>query len=68
MKHDITDPVTIASVLVRDHLDTVIQRHAKHPSDPVSAAVVHLVDALLQDLPAEVRQLRIDLANTKAEA
>ncbi len=60
MKHDISDPVTIASVLVRDHLDTVIQRHGSVKDDAVSAAVLTLVTALLQHLPGEVKQTRAD--------
>lgn len=60
MKHDISDPVTMASVLVRDHLDTVIVRHGSRKGDAVSAAVHKLATALLQHLPGEVKQLRND--------
>ncbi len=62
MKHDISDPVTIASVLVRDHLDTVIVRHGSVKDDPVSAAVLRLATALLQQLPGEAKQARADRA------
>ena len=58
--HDISDPITIASVLVRDHLDTVISRHLKATVDPVSTAVVKLAKALLEHLPGETRQLRTE--------
>jgi hypothetical protein len=60
--HDITDPVTIASVIVRDHLDTVIQRHGSVKGDAVSAAVLTLATALLQHLPGEAKQARADRA------
>ena len=68
MKHDITDPVTIASVLVRDHFDTVIQRHSQAEKDQgrtredraVSFAVVRLAQALLAHLPGEAKQARAD--------
>lgn len=56
--HDISDPVTTASVLVRDHLDTVIVRHGQTKGDPVSAAVLTLVTALLEHLPGEAKQAR----------
>lgn len=58
--HDITDPITVASVLVRDHLDTVIQRHGQQKDDPVSAVVLRLATALLEHLPGEVKQARAD--------
>lgn len=56
--HDISDPVTIASVMVRDHLDTVIQRHGRMKGDAVSAAVRQLATALLEHLPGEAKQAR----------
>jgi hypothetical protein len=58
--HDLSDPVTVASVLVRDHLDTVLVRHGKAQGDPVSAAVLMLVTALLEHLPGEAKQARIE--------
>jgi hypothetical protein len=60
MKHDISDPITIASVVVRDHLETVIQRHGSTKNDAVSAAVHKLTTALLQQLPGEAKQARAD--------
>lgn len=58
--HDISDPVTIASVIVRDHLDTVIVRHGQKKDDAVSAAVHKLATAMLQHLPGETKQARAD--------
>lgn len=72
MPHDITDPITIASVIVRDHLDTVISRHtalqkaddqnvpAEAETAAVSVIVVKLANALLQHLPGEVKRVRAD--------
>lgn len=62
--HDITDPITIASVIVRDHLDTVIQRHGSVKDDAVSAAVHKLASALLEQLPGEAKQARADEGRT----
>lgn len=58
--HDLSDPVTIASVIVRDHLDTVIDRHGQKKDDAVSAAVFTLATALLEHLPGEAKQLRAE--------
>jgi hypothetical protein len=60
MKHDISEPITIAAVIVRDHLDTVIHRHGQKPDDAVSAAVLKLTTALLAHLPGEAKQARAD--------
>lgn len=68
MKHDISDPVTIASVIVRDHLDTVIQRHGQVSGDAVSAAVHTLATALLQHLPSETKQARVESEAKRQEA
>ena len=57
---NLSDPVTVASILLKDHLDTVILRHGCTKDDPVSAAVLKLSTALLEHLPGEARQARAD--------
>lgn len=56
--HDLSDPVTIAAVIVRDHLDTAIHRHGQGKGDAVSAAVLQLATALLEHLPGEAKYAR----------
>ena len=62
VSHDLSDPITVAAVIVRDHLDTVMQRHGSAKNDAVSAAVHQLATALLQHLPGEAKRARTDKA------
>lgn len=63
---DITDPITVAAVLVRDHLDTLVSRHevwakSKAPRTVAeSTAVLRIARALLEHIPGEARQARAD--------
>ncbi len=49
--------LSTAAYLVRDGLDTLIQRHERS-NDPASAHVVTLATALLQHLDDEVKRVR----------
>ncbi len=54
-----TDPTHVAAYLVRDCLDTLIQRHERG-TDAVSATVVTIATALLQHLDGEAKQVRAE--------
>lgn len=62
---DLSDPVTIAAIIVRDHFDTVILRHGSQKDDLVSQAVLRLATALLEHLPGEAKQARADRGNAR---
>ena len=54
-----TDPIHVAAYLVRDCLDTLIQRHERG-ADATSSAVVRLATALLEHLDDEAKRLRAE--------